>query len=287
MAWAKSVWSFGHDETVGRGVVDVAESLELAAGLLDGVQADGRVCEHRGGLAGDDVGRDLRLVLLDDLGDRLLAGVGAGLGLGGEVIDLDGALLDADVQAAGVVGVDLVRVAGLGHPLGAGVEVAHHVDLLLTVGVDGEAGDPDVELAGGDAEDDGVEAGRLPLGLEPELGGNGVEEVDVHALDGLAVGPEELVGGVGGVDADGDGALALERGGELGDEGWVGCRGGDPGGGSRAGTGRGARSQGGGATRGESERGRGDGGEHHGAVAEHEERSFHRKPPGSGRPGRG
>jgi hypothetical protein len=52
--------------------------------------------------------------------------------------------------------------------------------------------------------------GRHPLGLDAELGGHGVEEVDVHADDGLAVGVEELVGLVGGVGADDDLAGGLD-----------------------------------------------------------------------------
>src|SRR5580765_3623409 len=131
----------GQDEAVRGRVVDVAKGRELTVGLLHGIQADGGVGEHGGGLAGHDVGGHLGLRLLDDLLDRLLAGIGALLGAGGQVVDLDGALLDADGQAAGVVGVDLARVAGLGGPLGAGREVADHVGLGLAGLVDGERGD--------------------------------------------------------------------------------------------------------------------------------------------------
>ena len=136
-------------------------------------------------------------------------------------VGLHGALLDADALAAGVVDVDLLGVALRDDPLRAGAVVAHHVDLLLAVRVDGEARDADVVLAARHAEDDRAEAGRDVLGLEAELGRHGVEEVDVHALDGLAVGGEHLVGGVGRVGADDDLAGGLELGGDLGDKGLV------------------------------------------------------------------
>ena len=135
---------------------------------------------------------------------------------GGEVlVGLHGALLDADGLAAGVVGVDALGVALLGDPLGAGLEVADHRRLLHALGVDGEAGDADVVLAALDAEDDRVERGGDPLGLDAELGHDGVEQLDVHADDGLAVGVEVLVGLVGGVGADDDGAGVLDLGRQL------------------------------------------------------------------------
>ena len=51
---------------------------------------------------------------------------------------LHGSGLHCDVLAAGIVRVDALGVARLGGPLGAGIEVADHVDLLLALRVDGE-----------------------------------------------------------------------------------------------------------------------------------------------------
>src|SRR5664280_389956 len=48
---------------------------------------------------------------------------------------------------------------------------------------------------------DTIIAGRLPQDLDPELLHDGVEKVDIPALDGLAVGVQELVGRVGCVHA--------------------------------------------------------------------------------------
>jgi len=162
---------------------------------------------------------------VDDRVYRLLAGVGALLAARVEVGDLNGALLDADVEAARVVEIDLLRVA-LGHdPLGARGVVAHHVDLLLAVGIDGEARDANVELATADAEDDRVEASRLPLDRDAELLGHRVEQVDVKARGGLAVGGEELAGRVARVDAHHDLAGGLDLGWQLvGEFGFLGLR---------------------------------------------------------------
>jgi hypothetical protein len=156
----------------------------------------------------------------------LISGIRARLLAGGQVdVGLHGALLHGHGLAARVVGVDGLRVALLGHPLGAGLEVADHRGLRHALVVHREARDTDVVLAALDAEDDRVEGGGNPLGLDPELGHDRVEEVDVHADDGLAVGVEELVGLVGGVGADLDDAGALDALGELGDQGLVDGRG--------------------------------------------------------------
>ena len=57
--------------------------------------------------------------------------------------------------------------------------------------------------------------------LTPNLAATCVEDVDVHALHGLAVAGQELVGGVAGVDADLDHPRALDA---LGQLGWQGPR---------------------------------------------------------------
>src|SRR3954468_2246331 len=100
----------GDDVAVGRGVVDVAEQLELAVRLADRVGLDRGVGEPRDVLARDDGGG--RLVLAVVLVDRdlLLARGGAVVGPLGEVVDLDRRLLDGDLQAARVLEVDLLRV---------------------------------------------------------------------------------------------------------------------------------------------------------------------------------
>src|SRR5664280_389959 len=71
------------------------------------------------------------------------------------------------------------------------------------------------------AGDDRVEAGRLPQDLDPELLHDGVEKVDIPALDGLAVGVQELVGRVGCVHAHHDLAGRLDLGRQLGHQGGV------------------------------------------------------------------
>ena len=52
--------------------------------------------------------------------------------------------------------------------------------------------------------------------LTPNLAATWLKKIDVEALDGLAVGGQELIGGVGGVSADLDHARALDALGQLG-----------------------------------------------------------------------
>src|SRR4029453_16565686 len=185
--------------TVRRRVVDVTKQLELAVGLLDGVRQHGGVGQHGLVLARHDRGRRLALVLVAVDGDGRLAGALARLLSLGQVLGLlDGRGLDGDLLAAGVVGLDAGRVALLGPPLRAGIEVADHVDLLLALVVDGERRHAELVLAG------------LPLGLQAELGRDRVEQVDVPANDRLAVGVQELVRRVFRVDPDQDLAVGLD-----------------------------------------------------------------------------
>src|SRR4029453_179600 len=180
--------------TVRRPVLDVTQQLELAVCLLDSVGEHRGVGQHGVVLAGDDRGRRLALVLVAVDGDLRVAGALAVLVALGQVLGLlHGRGLDGDLLAAGVVGLDAGRVALLRPPLGAGVEVADHVDLLLALVVDGERRHAELVLAGLEARDDGVELGRLVLGLQAELGRDRVEQVDVPANDRLAVGVQELV----------------------------------------------------------------------------------------------
>ena len=262
----------GDHKAVRRGVVDIAHSLELTIGLLCGIQADRRVSEHRVVLARNDTSGHLALVRVDAHVDRGLASGDALVATDLEVVDLDNTLLNADVQAARVLRVDLLRVAGLGDPLGASTEVLDHVDLLLAVSVDRERRDTSIELARGHAQDDGVEAGGDVLDLDAELGRDGIEDVNVHTLDRLAVGVEELVGGIGRVDANLDDAAALDRVGQHGLEGVVGSQRLER---RRAAAGRGAagrhRVR---ATGSQSKGGGGQGREGKGVGAEHQ-RSFH------------
>ncbi|WP_374203981.1 hypothetical protein [Pseudonocardia sp. ICBG601] len=100
------------------------------------VGGDRGVGEHR-----DDpvrVQRERHVGLCLQLGDLdgRLALVGALLGAGLHVLDLHGALLDADRLAAEVVRVDPVRVALAGRQAGARGEVADHVQDLGALGVD-------------------------------------------------------------------------------------------------------------------------------------------------------
>src|SRR5918996_4566377 len=214
------------DVTVRGGVVDVTEQLELAVGLLDGVGDHRGVGQHGVVLAGDDRGRRLALVLVAVDGDLRVAGALAVLVALGQVLGLlHGRGLDGDLLAAGVVGLDAGRVALLRPPLGAGAEVADHVDLLLALVVDGERRHPDLVLARLHARDDVGELGRLPPGLQAQLGRHGVEQVDVEADDRLAVGVEELVGGVGRVGPDQELAVGLDRVRDLGGQRLVDRRG--------------------------------------------------------------
>src|SRR4051812_2396783 len=194
--------------TVRRGVVDLTELLELAVGLLERVQHDGGVGQHRVGLAADQVRGRLVLLLPDhELDLRFPVGLALGLPLRDVVLELRRTLLHRDGLAARVVGVDALRVALRGRPQGAGIEVADHVDLLLALVVDGERRDADVVLAALDTGDDGVETGRLPLDRDTELLRHRVEQVDVHADHGLAA-LQKLVRRVAGVDASAARGLA-------------------------------------------------------------------------------
>src|SRR5829696_7429669 len=133
---------------VRRRVVDVAEQLQLAVGLLDGVGDHRGVGQEGVVLARDDRGRRLALVLVAVDGDGRVAGALAVLVALGQVLGLlHGRGLDGHLLAAGVVGLDPGGVALLGPPLGARAEVADHVDLLLALVVDGERRDPDLVLA--------------------------------------------------------------------------------------------------------------------------------------------
>src|SRR5689334_18080312 len=98
----------GDDVPVGRGVVDLAEQLELALGLAHRIGLDRGVGEPGDVLARDHGGG--RLVLAVVLVDRdgVLARRGALLRPGGQVVDLHGGLLDGDLQTARVLDVDLL-----------------------------------------------------------------------------------------------------------------------------------------------------------------------------------
>src|SRR5215216_248988 len=163
-------------------------------------------------VARDDRGRRLALVLVAVDGEGRLAGALARrLPLGQVLGLLHGPGLDGHLLAAGVVGPDAVGVALLGPPLGAGVEVADHVDLLLALVVDGERRHADLVLARLDGRDELGELGRPELGLQAELGRDSREQVDVPADGRLAVGVEELVRRVGRVSPDHELAVGLDR----------------------------------------------------------------------------
>src|SRR6266545_3521806 len=131
-----------------------------AVGLLHRVGGPRGVGEHGVVLARDHRGGCLVLPLVPVDGDGRLPGALARLDTLGQVVGvLDGVGLDGDLLAAGVVGLDPVRVARLGPPLGARAEVADHVDLLLALVVDGERRDADLVLPGLDAREDRVEHG--------------------------------------------------------------------------------------------------------------------------------
>jgi hypothetical protein len=109
----------------------------------------------------------------------------------------------------------MVRLAGWAGPLAAGVEVRYEVDGLLAGLVVRKGGHPDVIFSARDAGDDVVEGGFGIGGLEAQLSGDGVHQVDVEA-DDLAGGILVFIGCVRRVDADGDDAFGLDRRGHQG-----------------------------------------------------------------------
>ena len=125
-------------------------------------------------------------------------------------IFLHGAGLDADGLAADVIQGEVLRVALLYGPGGAGVEVADHVDGAEAFLVDGEGGDAEVVLRAQRGQDAG-EFGRLDLYLQAQRGADRLGDVDVVADGGLAVRAEEFGRRIGGVRSDSKGAFGLDR----------------------------------------------------------------------------
>ena len=115
----------------------------------------------------------------------------------------------------------LLGIALRDRPRRAGVEVAGHVDLLDPLRVDRERGVSEVVLAGDHSADDRVERGVLQLDLQAEHLADRLGQLGVPSLDGLAVGGQELVGGIGGVGADEQLAVGGHRRRNHGREGLV------------------------------------------------------------------
>ena len=82
-------------------------------------------------------------------------------------------------------------------------------DLLARLGV-AERGEPEVVLAGLEARDDGVERRIDEIGLQSHHARDGVAEIGAHALDGVAVGADELVRRISSVGCDGQGPFGLD-----------------------------------------------------------------------------
>ena len=209
------------DDAVQRGLLDLADRLEGAAGAGDGVGGDRGVGHQDVALAAGDVGRG---VGVRGVGEQVvggLTGVAALLGALDRQLLLVGAHLQGDPPAAEGVGVDVVGVPGL-HGVGdAGLEVGDHRDGLEPLGVDREARDADV-VGGADGGDDLREHRRLGAGGQPQHGTDRGEDVDVVA-DRLAAGADELARRVvqGGA-VDQLAALADRLGHQLGDLGDLG-----------------------------------------------------------------
>ena len=194
---------------------NVAERLKLAVGLGDRVAGDRRIGVEHVGLTGGHCGGGFGLTLVGHH-FGLLVGLAALGDLVGLVL-LDGAGLHCDLRAAHVGGVELLRVALLHGPRGAGAVVAHEVDGLQTLFGDGHGGDAQIVL-GADGRDDGVEHGGDDLRLQAQRLGDGLGHVHIVADRGLAVFGVEFGRSIGQFHADGQLAVldGLRGGGQLG-----------------------------------------------------------------------
>ena len=202
------VTGFRYREAVRRRAVRGADGLELAVGLLDRVGRDRRVRHHDLRPAARQRQVGTVLVREREDGDVGLAALLALHALGGRVGLLGRALLDRDGLAAQVgQAAHGCAARRLGDERRSRGEVIDEVDdLLAGLGV-GERRRAHVVLARGQTGDDAVERLVDDLGLQPHDRGERLAQIRVHPDDGVAVGREELVGGVAGVRGDGEGAL--------------------------------------------------------------------------------
>ncbi len=117
----------------------------------------------------------------------------------------------ADGLAAEVgEGLHLAVDAGADAEVGVIVALREVLVLQALVG-DRDGGDRGVDAAGRRGREERLEAEVLELDLDAELLGDGVDEVDLEALEVAGLGLD-LPGRVGGVGADGEGFPARSRG---------------------------------------------------------------------------
>src|SRR5699024_9785368 len=142
----------GDDDAVQRGLLDLADRLEGAAGTGDGVGGDRGVGHQDVALAAGDGGRGVGVRGVGAQVVGALPVLAALVGAFDGPLLLVGGHLQGDALAAQVVGVDVVGVAGLDGVGAAGLEVGDHGAGLEPFGVDREARDADV-VGGADGGD--------------------------------------------------------------------------------------------------------------------------------------
>ena len=184
-----------------------------AVGLRNGIARNRRICVEGIGLARGHGGGGFGLTLI---GEHL--GLVVGLASLGDVVGvvlLGGAGLHGDLRAAHVGGIELLRIALLHGPGGAGTVITDEVHGLHTFLGDGHGGNAQIVL-GSDGRDDGVEHGRDDLRFQAQHLGDGLGHVHVVADRGLAVFGIEFSRSVGKFHAGGQ--LAVLDGGAFGDQ---------------------------------------------------------------------
>ena len=186
----------GDCDALGCRFEDFADLFELAFGEGDGEADDGRVREGGVVLAADDLHGHVGLQVEGHNLDLFFARVNAVLGELFGVIVLEGAVLDADGRAAGVIRIEALRVA-LGNRVGgADLDVGDEVGGLFALGGDGEGGGADVELGAEGGQDRVEDRGLSGAFLQAHRLGKGFNDVDVIADGGLAVFGEVFTGSV-------------------------------------------------------------------------------------------
>src|SRR5699024_7073906 len=131
-------------DAVQRGLLDLADRLEGAAGTGDGVGGDRGVGHQDVALAAGDVGRSVGVRGVGEQVVGALPVLAALLGAFDGQLLLVGALLQVYALAALGVGVEVVGVAGIDCVCDVGLEVGVHGVGIYPFGVDRELRDADV-----------------------------------------------------------------------------------------------------------------------------------------------
>ena len=166
--------------------------FDLAIRTCGGVANHGRIGQGGVVLAADDLRGDIGLQLVRHDGDLLLSVSFALLRQLFRIGFLCGACLDGDGRAAGVGGVEVLRVAGRDAPCGSHIQVGDHVDLLLSLRGDREGGEADIELRAKGGDNRGEFGMMRAALLEAHHLGQCLVDVDVVADGGLSVGGHVL-----------------------------------------------------------------------------------------------